>query len=166
MYLNGEALVGEGNEVAHIDLLIGEKEGPIGQSFSNSIAIQMEKHTPLFAIIAPNLVAKPITLIVPKVSITCLNDATKIYGPAQRAVAMAVVDSVYNETIPEKKAEELCIICGVFIHPDAKDNNKIYEYNYEATKLAIKRAFTEEPSMDEIISEKDSVSHPFYDKTG
>ncbi len=165
MYLAGEALVGEGNEVAHIDLLIGEKEGPVGQSFANSLAIQTERHTPLFAVIAPNLVAKPITMIVPKVSITCLEDAVKIFGPAQRAVAMAVVESVNEEIIPEEKAEELCIICGVFIHPQAQDNKKIYEYNYEATKLAIRRAFSKEPSMDEIISEKDSLKHPFYDES-
>ncbi|MGZ7047444.1 MAG: formaldehyde-activating enzyme [Methanobacterium sp.] len=162
MYLAGEALVGDGNEVAHIDLLIGEKEGPIGQSFANSLANQTERHTPLFAVIAPNLIAKPITMIVPKVSITCLNEAVKIFGPAQRAVAMAVVESVNEEIIPEENAEELCIICGVFIHPQAKDKDKIYEYNYEATKLAIRRAFTKEPSIDEIMNEKDSLKHPFY----
>ena len=165
MYLAGEALIGEGNEVAHIDLLIGEKEGPVGQSFANSLAIQTERHTPLFAVIAPNLVAKPITMIVPKVSITCMEDAVKIFGPAQRAVAMAVVESVNEEIIPEEKAEELCIVCGVFIHPQALDNKKIYEYNYEATKLAIRRAFTKQPSMDEILSEKDSLKHPFYDES-
>jgi len=163
MYLNGEALVGEGNEVAHIDLIIGDKEGPIGQSFANSLAIQTEKHTPLFAIIAPNLVAKPITMLVPKVTISGMDAAVRIFGPAQKAVAMAVVESVYEEVIPEEDVEDLCIICGVFIHPDARDDNKIYEYNYEATKLAIRRAFTGEPSIDEIISEKDSISHPFYE---
>ncbi|MGZ7160251.1 MAG: formaldehyde-activating enzyme, partial [Methanobacterium sp.] len=128
----------------------------------NSLANQTERHTPLFAVIAPNLIAKPITMIVPKVSITCLNEAVKIFGPAQRAVAMAVVESVNEEIIPEENAEELCIICSVFIHPQAKDNDKIYEYNYEATKLAIRRAFTKEPSIDEIMNEKDSLKHPFY----
>jgi formaldehyde-activating enzyme len=162
MYLNGEARFGEGKEVAHLDLLIGEKEGPVGQAFANALAQQTDKHNPLFAIIAPNLVAKPITLIVPKVSIKGIIDIVKIYGPAQKALAAAVVDCVYNETIPENKAEDICIICGVFIHPDAKDNDKIYKNNYEAAKLAIKRAFTEEPSIEEILNEKDSVEHPFY----
>jgi formaldehyde-activating enzyme len=86
----------------------------------------------------------------------------KIYGPAQKAIAMAVVNSVYNEIIPEDNVENLCIICGVLIQPEAKDNNIIYENNYEAMKLAIRRAFTGEPSIDEILSEKDSVIHPFY----
>ncbi len=162
MYLNGEARVGEGNEVAHIDLLIGDKEGYVGQAFANALANQVEKHTSLFALIAPNLMAKPLTLMVPKFSISGMVEVVKIYGPAERAIAMAVVDSVYNEIIPEEEAEDICIICGVLIQPDAEDNDKIYKNNYEAMKLAIRRAFTNEPSVDEIISEKDSVEHPFY----
>lgn len=162
MYLNGEARVGEGNEVAHIDLLIGDKEGYVGQAFANAFANQVEKHTSLFALIAPNLIAKPLTLMVPKFSITGMVDVVKIYGPAQRAIAMAVVDSVYNEVISEDEAEDICMICGVLIQPDAEDNDKIYKNNYEAMKLAIKRAFTGEPSIDEILNEKDSVEHPFY----
>ncbi|MGF7119526.1 formaldehyde-activating enzyme [Methanobacterium oryzae] len=162
MYLNGEARVGEGNEVAHIDLLIGDKEGHVGQAFANALANQVESHTSLFALIAPNLIAKPLTLMVPKFSITGMADVVKIYGPAQKAIAMAVVDSVYNEVIPEDNVENICMICGVLIQPDAKDNDKIYKNNYEAMKLAIRRAFTEEPSIEEILNEKDSVIHPFY----
>lgn len=160
MYLNGEARFGEGNEVAHIDLLIGDKEGHVGQAFANALANQI--HTSLFALIAPNLIAKPLTLMVPKFSITKMVDVLKIYGPAQRAIAMAVVDSVYDEVIPEDEAEDICLICGVLIQPEAKDNDKIYKNNYEAMRLAIKRAFTGEPSIDEILNEKDSVEHPFY----
>lgn len=160
MYLNGEARVGEGNEVAHIDLIIGYKEGHVGQALANALANQM--HTPLFALIAPNLMAKPLTLMVPKFSIRGMVEVVKIYGPAQRAIAMAVVDSVYNEVIPEKEAEDICMVCGVLIQPEATDSKKIYENNYEAMKLAIRRAFANEPSVDEILSEKDSVEHPFY----
>jgi len=163
MYLNGEARVGEGNEVAHIDLLIGDKEGPVGHAFANALANQIEKHTSLFALIAPNLIAKPLTLMVPKFSITGMRDVLKMYGPVQKAIAIVVVDSVYYEIIPEEESENICIICGVLIQPEAKDNNKLYKNNYEAMKLAIKRAFTKEPSIDEILNEKDSVKHPFYE---
>ncbi len=162
MYLNGEALVGEGNEVAHIDLLIWDKSGPVGLAFANALVNQVEKHTPLFAVIAPNLVCKPITMLVPKVSIRGMEDAARNFGPAQKSVAMAVADCVEDGTIPLENVEDLCIICGVFIHPAAKDDEKIYQYNYEATKLAIKRAINEEPSINEILDKKDSAEHPFY----
>ncbi|WP_414470376.1 formaldehyde-activating enzyme [Methanobacterium sp. ACI-7] len=163
MYLNGEARFGKGREIAHLDLLIGDKEGPVGQAFANSLASQMEKHPPLFAIIAPNLVAKPITLMVPKVSIKGMLDVMRVYGPAQKAIASAVVDCVYNEIIPEDDVEDICIICSFFIHPEAKNSDEIYKNNYEAAKSAIKRAFVREPSIDEILNEKDSVVHPFYE---
>lgn len=162
MYLNGEALIGDGNELAHIDLLIGDKEGAVGHAFANALANQVEKHTPLFAVVAPNIVCKPITMILPKVSIKNMEDATRIFGPAQKAVAMAVADSVEDGTIPKKMVEDICILCGVFIHPAARDPYKIYEYNYDATKLAVKRAFNNEPSIDEILAKKDSAGHPFY----
>jgi 5,6,7,8-tetrahydromethanopterin hydro-lyase len=123
---------------------------------------QVDKHTPLFAVIAPNLVAKPITMLIPKVSIQNLEDASLIFGPAQKAVAMAVVDSVEEGIISKSIVEDICIVCGVFIHPEAKDADKIYEYNYEATKIAIKRAFNEEPTIDEIIDKKNDIGHPFY----
>ena len=162
MYINGEALVGDGNEVAHIDLLIGDKEGPIGQAFANALVNQVERHTPLFAVVAPNLMCKPVTMLLPKVSIKDLDDATRIFGPAQKAVAMAVSDCVEDGTIMKEMVEDICILCGVFIHPDAEDPDKIYQYNYEATKLAIKRAFVDEPPIEEILAKKDSLKHPFY----
>ena len=162
MYLIGEARVGEKVEVAHIDLLIGDKEGPVGQAFANALANQMDKHTPLFAIIAPNLTTKPVTLISPKVSLRVKDDVLRIFGPAQKGVAMAVAECVEEETIPEDKVEDICIVCSVFIHPGAKDNDKIYRNNYEAARLAIRRAFTKEPSIDEILSERNSVVHPLY----
>ena len=75
---------------------------------------------------------------------------------------MAVADSVENGTISKDIVEDTCILCGVFIHPAARDPTKFPQYNYEATELAIKRAFNKEPTVDEIISKKDSAGHPFY----
>jgi 5,6,7,8-tetrahydromethanopterin hydro-lyase len=49
---------------------------------------------------------------------------------------------------------------GVFIHWDDKDNNKIQDCNYEATKLAIKRAVAGRPTPAKVISQKDVMHHP------
>jgi formaldehyde-activating enzyme len=161
MFLVGEALVGEGNEVAHIDLIIGEKEGPVGAAFATSLATPTKGHCPLLAVIAPNLQPKPVTLIVPKVDIKNMTQSAQMYGPAQAAVAKAVADSVAEGVIPKANIEDICIICGVFIHPAAKDNGKIYKYNYEAVKLAIKRAYAKEPKIGTVLADKDKVKHPF-----
>ena len=84
-----------------------------------------------------------------------------MFGPAQAAVAKAVADSVADGVIPKNQAEELVIVCGVFIHWDAKDDKKIYDYNYKATKDAIASAMKAKPSVDEMISRKESAHHPF-----
>jgi 5,6,7,8-tetrahydromethanopterin hydro-lyase len=162
IYLNiGEALVGEGNEIAHIDLMIGDKTGPVGTAFANALANQSNGHTNLLAVLTPNLVAKPATVLITKVTIKGMKQAVQMFGPAQYAVAKAVADSVADGTIPASEAEDLVIVCGVFIHPAADDNAKILKYNYEATKLSIERAMKGLPTVTEITAQKDTVKHPF-----
>jgi 5,6,7,8-tetrahydromethanopterin hydro-lyase len=161
--LVGESLVGEGNEVAHIDLLIGPKNGPVGQAFANALASQREGHTSLLAVLTPNLLCKPATVLLNKVTIKGATQAVQMFGPAQASVAHAVADSVAEGIISADQSEDLVIIVGVFIHWDAKDNKKIYDYNYQATKEAIARAMKGEPAVSEVTSRKDSVHHPFQD---
>jgi 5,6,7,8-tetrahydromethanopterin hydro-lyase len=157
----GEALVGEGNEIAHIDLIIGSKDGPVGEAFANALARQSEGHTNLLAVLAPNLPVKPSTVLVTKVTIKGMKQAVQMFGPAQSAVAKAVADCVADGAIKKTDAENLVIVCGVFIHPAADNDRKIYEYNYEATKQAIKNAMTSKPTVDEMLAGKDSAQHPF-----
>ena len=160
MYLIGEALVGDGSEVAHVDLIVGEKEGPVGEAFANSLSNLSAGHTPLLAVVRPNLPAKPSTLLVPKVTVKDLDQAARVFGPAQAAVAKAVVDAVEEGIIPKEKLDSWVIICSVFVHPDAKDYRKIYHYNYGATKLALRRAMTNYPGLEKILYEKDRAKHP------
>jgi 5,6,7,8-tetrahydromethanopterin hydro-lyase len=160
MYV-GEALVGEGNEVAHIDLLIGDKAGPVGTAFATALADQKAGHSNLLAVLEPNLVVKPATVLITKVTIKGSRQAVQMFGPAQYAVAKAVADSVASGVIPKDQCENLVIVCGVFIHWEAKDDKKIFEYNYEATKLSIARALKNEPSADEMIAKKETAKHPF-----
>jgi formaldehyde-activating enzyme len=120
-YLIGEALIGEGNEVAHIDLLIGDKNGPVGDAFAAGMSHLSPGHTPLLAVIRPNLPPKPHTLLVPKVTVKNMGDIGKIFGPAQAAVAKAVADSMEEGIIPREKADDWLIIASVFIHPQQQD---------------------------------------------
>lgn len=152
--------MGKEPEIAHIDLLIGDKNGPVGIAFASGITQLSAGHTPLLSVIRPNLPAKPATLIVPKVTVKGMDQAAQIFGPAQTAVSRAVADSVAEGVIPKEKAEELVVIASVFIHPDAKDYDAIYRYNYGATKLAIQRAMAGFPDVDLVLYEKDRSTHP------
>jgi 5,6,7,8-tetrahydromethanopterin hydro-lyase len=157
----GESLVGEGNEVAHVDLLIGSKSGPVGEAFAHALVNQKEGHTNLLAVVAPNLPAKPDTIISNKVTIKGATQAVQMFGPAQAAVARGVVDSVRDGVIAEGDIDDLCIICGVFIHWEATDDKRIFDYNYTATKEAIAHALNNEPSMSTILDSEAAARHPF-----
>lgn len=157
----GESLVGDGNEVAHIDLIIGDKSGPAGVAFANALASQTSGHSNLLAVLTPNLAVKPSTVMITKVTIKGAKQAVQMFGPAQYAVAKAVADSVDDGVIPKDQAESLCIVCGVFIHWEAEDDKKIFEYNYQATKESIARAMKSEPGADEVSAKKGDAKHPF-----
>ncbi len=160
MFLIGEALIGDEPELAHIDLLIGDKDGPVGMAFANGLAQLSAGHTPLLSVIRPNLPPKPATLIVPKVTVKNMDQAAAIFGPAQNAVAKAVADSVAEGVIPKAEVENLVLIVSVFIHPQARDYDAIYRYNYGATKLAVKRAMESFPDIETVLYEKDRSTHP------
>src|SRR5215212_6558585 len=159
--LVGESLVGEGNEVAHVDLLIGSKSGPVGDAFAHALVNQKEGHTNLLAVVAPNLPAKPDTIMSNKVTIKGATQAVQMFGPAQAAVARAVVDSVREGVISQGDVDDLCIICGVFIHWEATDDKKIFDFNYRATKEAIVRALSGEPSVEQVVDAEGAVPLPF-----
>ena len=155
----GEALIGTGSELAHVDLMIGSKDGPVGQAFATGMTQLSAGHTPLLSVIRPNLPTKPSTLIVPKVTLKKGADTAKIFGPAQSAVAKAVADAVDEGIIPKEIANDVVIIASVFIAPDAEDYSKIYRYNYGATKLALKRALEGFPSVDKVLEESNKSTH-------
>ncbi|HKJ09941.1 MAG TPA: formaldehyde-activating enzyme [Gammaproteobacteria bacterium] len=156
----GESLVGEGNEVAHVDLIMGPRGSAAETAFCNALTNNKDGFTTLLALVAPNLAAKPNTVLFNKVTIKNGEQATQMFGPAQRAVAMAVTDCVKDGTIPADEADELFMCVGVFIHWMAKDDAKIQDYNYEATKEAIKRAVAGEPKAQDVIK-RESEEHPF-----
>jgi 5,6,7,8-tetrahydromethanopterin hydro-lyase len=157
----GESLVGEGNEVAHIDLLIGSKSGPVGEAFAEALINQKEGHTNLLAVVTPNLPCKPDTIISNKVTMKGATQAVQMFGPAQAAVSRAVVHAVRDGIIPEGDVDDLCIIVGVFIHWEATDDKKIFDYNYQATKESIERALKGEPSVSTVAESAEAARHPF-----
>jgi 5,6,7,8-tetrahydromethanopterin hydro-lyase len=157
----GESLVGEGNEVAHIDLIMGPRGSAVESAFTHALTNNKDGFTSLLAVIAPNLLCKPPTILFNKVTIKGAKQAVQMFGPAQHAVAKAVADSVAEGVIPQDEADNLFICVGVFIHWEAADDKKIQDYNYRATKEAIARAVNGEPKVSEVVVKRDQVKHPF-----
>ncbi|MBT6795029.1 MAG: formaldehyde-activating enzyme [Methylococcales bacterium] len=157
----GESLIGDGNEVAHIDLIIGPRGSAAETAFANCITNNKDGFSSLLAVVAPNLMVKPSTVMFNKVTIKGSKQAVQMFGPAQRGVAMAVADSVEDGTIPVDQADDLFVAVGVFIHWAAEDDAKIQQYNYEATKEALARAVAGSPTAAEVVAAKGEATHPF-----
>jgi 5,6,7,8-tetrahydromethanopterin hydro-lyase len=157
----GESLVGDGNEVAHVDLIVGPRGSAAESAFCHALTNNKEGFTSLLAVVAPNLMTKPNTILFNKVTIKGAKQAVQMFGPAQRAVAMAVAECVEDGTIPMGEANDIFICVGVFIHWDAADDNKIQDFNHRATKEALKRALAGEPKASEVVAKKGTMAHPF-----
>jgi len=157
----GESLVGDGNEVAHIDLIMGPRGSTAEAAFANALTNNKDGFTSLLAVVAPNLLTKPPTVLFNKVTIKGAKQAVQMFGPAQHAVAMAVADSVAEGVIPADEADNLFICVGVFIHWEAADDKKIQDFNYRATKESIARAVNGEPKAAEVVAKRNQVKHPF-----
>jgi 5,6,7,8-tetrahydromethanopterin hydro-lyase len=157
----GESLVGEGNEIAHIDLIIGPRGSAAETAFATALTNNKDGFSTLLAVVAPNLMVKPATILFNKVTIKGSKQAVQMFGPAQRAVAMAIADSVEDGTIPADEADDLFVSVGVFIHWLAEDDAKIEEFNYKATKEALERAIAGSPTAAEVVVVKKEVKHPF-----
>jgi len=149
------------------EILIGRVDGPVGQAFANMMA-QTKGHTAMFAIRACNQLVRPATITVPKVTLKDMANIDLFGGVVQSATADAVIDCVIEGIIPKDVAKELCIISLVWIDPRCAthaelDKKDMYRTNYEATKLAIKRALNNEPSIDELIANRHTIKHDMDD---
>src|SRR5258708_19552754 len=127
--LVGESLVGDGNEVAHIDLIIGPRGSAAETAFANALTNNKDGFTSLLAVLAPNLAVKPHTVLFNKVTIKGAKQAVQMFGPAQHAVAKAVADSVADGTIPAAEADDVFICAGAFLHSDPPAAKQIHDYN-------------------------------------
>lgn len=149
------------------EILIGSVDGPVGQAFANMMG-QTAGHTRMFAIRACNQMVRPATMMVPKVTIKNSATVNLLGGVVQAATADAVVDCVAEGIIPRDQVNELCIISLIWIDPQCvtdpkRDDRDLYRTNYEATKLAIRRAMNNEPSIDELIANRHTIKHEMYD---
>jgi 5,6,7,8-tetrahydromethanopterin hydro-lyase len=157
----GESLVGEGNEVAHIDLIMGPRGSAAEKAFAKCLTDNKDGFTALLAVVTPNLLVKPPTVMFNKVTIKNAKQAVQMFGPAQYAVAKAVADSVAEGVIPMDQADDLFICVGVFIHWEAANDKKIQDYNYRAVKESIARAVRGEPTPSAVVAKRNQIKHPF-----
>ena len=156
----GESLVGNRVELAHIDLLIGKKDGPVGSAYALALTHPAKGREGLQVILEPNMQVKPATMMIPTIKVTSLRHASIVYGAAQAAVAKAVVQCVKDGIIPENLSEDLVIIVNVFVHPSASARKRVFINNFKATRNAIRKAMEGIPNVKDNIQNIDNARHP------
>ncbi|MFW9908061.1 MAG: 4-hydroxy-tetrahydrodipicolinate synthase [Candidatus Thorarchaeota archaeon] len=154
--LHGESLCGAGQEVAHIDLVMGLREGPLKVSLENAGIIRQGYHT---ADEVKDL--KPQTIFSPTVTITHDGHKKMVYEVAQKAVIDAVTRSITDGVIPDELIDDIIIAVNVFVHPDAVNARRVHINNFRAVRHALRRAIEGRQSIQEIKSCKESARHPF-----
>jgi 5,6,7,8-tetrahydromethanopterin hydro-lyase len=164
--LTGEAtvLAAEGQATdAMPEIVIGLKSGPVGHAFASMLA-QSVGHTCMFAVRDLNQLVKPATMMTSKVTIPSAEYVDLLGGVVQGAISDGVLDSVIEGVIPKEIVEDICIVATIWLdlrcaEDENLDKADLYRTNYEAMKLAIKRAFASEPTIDELIANRKSVKH-------
>jgi len=157
----GESLVGDRVELAHVDLLIGKKDGPVGEGYARALTHPAKGKEGLQVILEPNMQVKPATVMIPTVKVTSLRHASLTYGPAQAAVAKAVVQCVEDGILPKAASEDIVIIANVFVHPSASSRKRVFINNYKATRNAIRKAMEGLPTVEDGIANAENARHPF-----
>jgi len=156
----GESLVGERAELAHIDLLIGDKNGPVGEAYAKALTHPAKGREGLQVILEPNMQVKPPTVMIPTVKISSLRHSSLTYGPAQAAIAKAVVQCVEDGILPKEMADDIVIIVNVFVHPSASARKRVFINNYKATRNAIRKAMEGQPTIEENFQNAENARHP------
>ena len=158
----GESFVGEGAEAAHINTVLGDRQGPVGTAWATALATPRQGHIPFVAVLRPSLPVKPLTLFVNKAPVLDDAHANLTWGAAQAGVAGGVADAVAEGIISEQEAEDLVLIAAVWVNPNAKNAGLIYRNNRAATRNALQAGVQGTPKVADVLAARDAPYNPFF----
>jgi 5,6,7,8-tetrahydromethanopterin hydro-lyase len=158
----GEAFVGEGVDLAHVNTVLGGRDGPVGTAWASALASPSPGHTPFVAVARPGVPLQPFTLFVNKATIEPGRHGEHTWGAAQAGVARGVGAAVGDGTIPASSVGELCLIVAVWVNPSAVDAEAVFANNAEATRLALARGAAGEPAIDQVLRAAADPGNPYF----
>jgi 5,6,7,8-tetrahydromethanopterin hydro-lyase len=162
----GEAFVGTGAEAAHLNTVLGPREGPVGTAWATALATPSTGHAPFVAVVRPGLPAKPLTLFVNKAAIASEAHARLTWGAAQAGVAGGVLDAVAAGAIGPAHVDALLLIAAVWVDPAARDAEAVYRNNREATRAALEAGRRRLPALADVLAARARPANPFFTPAG
>jgi len=142
-------------ELAHVDLLLGVREGPVGRAIARALG----EPRPLHELRVIN--ERPRTLLVPTVTVRTEKQAGHVYDDAASGINLAIAASIEDGSLPQERLDDLAMIANVFVHPAAANRKRIEFNNYKAMRHAIRKAIEGRPTLEELLNEKEAARHPF-----
>jgi 5,6,7,8-tetrahydromethanopterin hydro-lyase len=158
----GEAFVGSGAEAAHLNTVLGPREGPVGTAWATALATPSTGHAPFVAVVRPGLPAKPLTLFVNKAAIAGELHARLTWGAAQAGVASGVMDAVAAGAVAPADVDRLLLIAAVWVDPAARDAEAVYRNNRAATRAALEAGRQRRPALAEVLAARARPANPFF----
>jgi 5,6,7,8-tetrahydromethanopterin hydro-lyase len=158
----GEAFVGEGAEAAHLNTVLGPRDGPVGAAWATALATPSAGHAPFVAVVRPGLPAKPLTLFVNKAAIAGEAHARLTWGAAQAGVASGVMDAVAAGVLAAAELDALALIAAVWVDPAARDADAVYRNNRAATRAALEAGRESRPALADVLAARAEPENPFF----
>ena len=160
--LIGESFIGEGAEAAHVNTVLGDRDGPVGTAWATALATPGPGHTPFVAVLRPGVPAKPMTLFVNKATVAGPGHSELTWGAAQAGVAAGVADAVSEGIVSAADANRLLLIAAVWVNPAAKDADQVYANNRAATRQALRAGAEGLPRIADVLGAAGQPTNPFY----
>src|ERR1043166_1857726 len=148
----GEGFAGSGANAAHINTVLGSKDGPVGTAWATALATPRLGHAPFVVVAQPDVPVKPCTLFVNKAAIEGDAHARLTWGAAQAGVAAGVIGALRKGVVAEVEADSLLLIAGGWVNPGAGDEDAVYDNNADGTLAALSAGRDGTPSIADILA--------------
>jgi 5,6,7,8-tetrahydromethanopterin hydro-lyase len=157
----GEGFAGDGPDAAHVNTVLGSKEGPVGSAWATALATPRLGHAPFVVVARPNVPVKPFTLFVNKAAIDGDAHGRLTWGAAQAGVAAGVIAAVRKGVVAEADADALVLIAAVWVNPAADDEDAVYDNNAAATLAALVAGRDGAPTVADVLAAGEP-QNPFF----
>jgi 5,6,7,8-tetrahydromethanopterin hydro-lyase len=158
----GECFVGDGDDAAHVNTVLGRYGGPVETAWATALATPRAGHAAFVAVLRPSLPVQPLTLFVNKATIAGDRHGELTYGAAQAGVAAGVADAVAAGSVPEGEATDLLLIAAVWVNPAATDADAVFANNRRATADALANGAARRPTVADVLAHRDEPFNPYY----
>lgn len=158
----GESFIGSGPNAAHINIMLGERNGPVGFAFANALSSPTKGHLPYMVVLQPGVPVKPATAFINKADLRGEQHESMTWGPAQAGVAKGIQECLIEGVLPPEAEDQWCVIAATWVNWSADNADEVFNNNYQAVKIAVANAMQNQPSLEKVTAASKDVFNPFY----